>query len=347
MIIVRYTFVLGFFLGALSSLAQGKSIREARFVSIGGIEQWITISGEDASKPVILFIHGGPGSTMSQYGNAPFHGWEKDFILVNWDQRGAGRTYGRVAPVELDEKFLTENPLTLDQMASDGIEVAKYLKKYLNKEKVILIGSSWGSILGAEMALRSPDLFYAYIGHAQFVRSGTVTHAYEKTYEKAKHANDTSSIRKLESLGKPPYDHARTYGQLLRIVKKYEKMKATPAPEAWFKITPEYDNEKDEKDRNDGDDYSFVNFFGDKKFGLKPMASEVNFETKGLHYKLPVFLVQGALDILTPAQVSKVYFDNLTAPRKKYYLLPDAAHGFNQSVVDALYGVLRNEVVLE
>lgn len=345
--IIRYAFLLSIFSVTISATAQNRSIDEEKFVSIGGIEQWITISGEDTSKPVILFIHGGPGSTMSQYGNAAFHGWEKEFILVNWDQRGAGRTYGRNAPDELDENFLKANPLTLDRMAKDGIEVAQYLAQYLKKQKVILIGSSWGSILGAEMALRSPDLFHAYIGHAQFVTSAAANHAYEKTHALAKLANDTSSVKTLESLGTPPYDHARTYGQLLRIVKKYERMKATPAPEMWFKVAPGYDNEKDEKNRYDGDDYSFVNFFGDKKFGLKGMASEVDFQAKGFHFRLPVFLVQGELDILTPADVSKSYFEKIKAPRKKYYLLPDAAHGFNQSVVDTFYDVLKNQLALD
>src|SRR5690606_27260779 len=151
------------------TIAQKKSIHEEKFISIGGIEQWITIKGDDVTKPIILFIHGGPGSTMSQYDDTMYGAWEKDFILVNWDQRGAGKTYGYNAPEELDEDYLMENQLTVEQMTNDGIEVTKYIIEYLKKEKVILVGTSWGSILGVKMALNNPELFYAYIGHAQFV----------------------------------------------------------------------------------------------------------------------------------------------------------------------------------
>jgi pimeloyl-ACP methyl ester carboxylesterase len=324
---------------------QGQSIRESRFVSIGGIEQWITISGDDKSKPVILFLHGGPGSTMSQYGNVMFKGWEKDFTLVNWDQRGAGKTYGRVAPDELNEEFLAAHPLSVDQMADDGIGLTRYLLKYLNKWKVLLVGSSWCSILGVKMALKSPELFYAYVGHAQFVsQSRSIAYAYQKSFDMAQNAGDTSAVKSLTSFGEPPYDKARTYGQLLRIVKKYERMNAQPAPESWFQIVPEYDNAKDEQHRNDGDDYSFVNFVGDKNFGLRSMVADIDFEETGTTFRLPVFIIQGERDILTPPHLSKSYFDKLTAPRKQYFLLPDAAHGFNQSVVSTLYGVLKNQV---
>lgn len=101
------------------STAQNKSISEDRFVSIGGIEQWITIKGDDRTNPVIVFVHGGPGSTMSQYDDAIYGEWEKHFILVNWDQRGAGRTYGRNVPTEITEEYWIENPLTVSRMARD------------------------------------------------------------------------------------------------------------------------------------------------------------------------------------------------------------------------------------
>src|SRR5690554_4406176 len=94
--------VFNLFLFSVSAIAQTKPINEEKFLSINGIEQWVTIKGEDISKPVILFLHGGPGSVMSPY-NKIYDEWENDFILVNWDQRGAGRTFGRNAPAEINE----------------------------------------------------------------------------------------------------------------------------------------------------------------------------------------------------------------------------------------------------
>ena len=345
---ITYFTILSLFLTTTFSIAQNKSIKEEKFVSIGGIEQWVTIKGDDVMKPIILFIHGGPGSTMSQYTDTMYEGWEKDFILVHWDQRGAGKTYGRHAPAELNEKYLMENPLTVAQMTKDGIELTEYLIDYLKKKKVILMGTSWGSILGAEMALNSPELFYAYIGHAQFVNfSKNINYAYQKAYKMAQDVNDIDTIEKLESFGKPPYDNAKNYGQLLRVVKKYERNNAIPAPDIWFKLAPEYNNEKDSKDRSDGDDYSFINLVGHKKLGIKPMVSEIDFNKNGLEFKIPVYLIQGANDILTSTKINKPYFDKIKAPKKEYFLLSDTAHGYNQSVIDTLYEIVKKNVPYE
>ncbi len=327
------------------SFCQHSPINEARYIPIGGIEQWITIKGKDRSKPVVLFIHGGPGSSMSQYDNAIYGKWEEEFVLVNWDQRGAGRTYGRNALAQLNEEYLKANPLTVEQMTKDGIEVTEYLIGYLDKEKVILVGSSWGSLLGTEMALSNPELFYAYVGHSQIVNpTKGFLFAYQKVYTMAKNADDIDAIEKLESLGAPPYNHAKSYGQLLRIVKKYEKANSTPAPDTWFKLDPEYDNEIDSKNRFEGDDYSFCYFVGFEKLAIKSMVSEVDFNQDGLEFEIPLYLIQGEHDILTPFELSKPYFDSIVAPTKAYYLIDDAAHGFNQSIVHKQYQVVKKIV---
>jgi len=324
------------------SMAQTKSINERKFISLGGLEQWITIKGDDISKPVILFIHGGPGSTMSQFTNAMYGEWEKDFILVNWDQRGAGRTYGRNLPPNVTEDYWIENPLTVEQMTKDGIELTKYLISYLNKKKVILIGTSWGSILGTEMALDHPELFHAYIGNSQFVNfSENIDFAYHKVYGLAKKENDIESIQKLESLGIPPYNNAKKYGQLLQVVKSYERKNTQPVPNTWYKLEAEYDNEKDSKDRYDGDDYSFLHLVGHEKLNIKSMVSEIDFNKNALNFKLPIYYIQGEEDILTSKELNKPYFDQIQAPIKEYFLIPDAGHGQNQSVVDKQFEVVN------
>jgi pimeloyl-ACP methyl ester carboxylesterase len=334
-------------LSGVDAIGQGTSIKEEKFVDIGGIEQWITIQGEDNTRPVVLFIHGGPGSVMSPYTDAIYGEWGKDFILINWDQRGAGRTFGRNAPTEVTEDYWIENPLTVAQMVEDGIGVAEYLIKYLGKQKVILIGTSWGSILGAKMALAKPDLFYAYIGHAQFVNfSENMAYAYNKVYEMAQKNTDTTSMQQLETLGKPPYDNAKFTGQFLRIVKQYEQKNSVPAPDHWWSLAPEYDNEKDNTDRYNGDDYSFIYFAGHKNLGIKSMVSDIDFNKEGLAFKIPVYLVQGEQDILTAKEINKPYFDKIKAPKKEYFLLPGAGHGHNQSVVDQQFQILKKNLSL-
>jgi pimeloyl-ACP methyl ester carboxylesterase len=322
--------------------AQNASVNEERFITIGGIEQWVTIKGDDRSSPVILFLHGGPGSTMSQFAYNIYNGWEQDFVLVHWDQRGAGKTFGRNAPKEIDEEYYKENPLTVVQMASDGIELTKYILEYLNKEKLILVGTSWGSVLGMEMILDSPEFFEAYIGHAQFVNfSRNIKDAYANVYALAKSGQDGISLEQLNRLGEPPYDNARDYGQLLRIVKHFEREHSVPAPESWWKIASSYDNAAASKARYEGDDYSFINFVGHEKLGIKSMVSTIDFDKVGLVIEVPVYLIQGEQDLLTSKTINKPYFDKISAPEKKYFLLPDAAHGFNQSVIDKQFEVVN------
>ena len=74
------------------AISSAQGIDEASYVPIGGIEQWVTIRGEDRSNPVLLFLHGGPGDVTNPWSFAFFAPWEKYFTVVQWDQRGAGRT---------------------------------------------------------------------------------------------------------------------------------------------------------------------------------------------------------------------------------------------------------------
>lgn len=332
------TFLL--FVNIYSVFAQS-NISEDDFIQINGISQWITIHG-DKSKPVILFLHGGPGSPMSPYSDTVYRAWQKEFIIVQWDQRGTGKTFGLHAPAELDLPYLKANPLTIGQMTADGIAVTEYLIKHLGKRKVILFGSSWGSVLGVLMASQRPDLYYAYIGHSQVVDpADNFVFAYNKVSKMAGEEKDVKSMEALKLLGPPPYEGAKSYGQLLRIIKKFEKEHSIPAPDYYWKLTASYDNAKDEKDRADGDDYSFVNYIGDKKMGIGPMMTGIHFSKSELEFKLPVFFLQGEEDILTSKEITKPYFDKIRAPKKTYILIPHAAHGFNQSVIDSQYKVMK------
>lgn len=131
-------------------------------------------------------------------------------------------------------------------------------------------------------------------------------------------------------------------GQLWRIEKKYESQNSLPAPESRFVPSPEYDNAGDDRNRSDGDDYSFVNFVGDHGLGVAAMRSGISFLETSVDFKIPVYLIQGAEDILTPMESTRLYFDRLNAPQKDYVILPNTAHGFNQAVIDAQYAIFKS-----
>ena len=132
-----------------------------------------------ATNPVLLLLHGGPGDATNPWGYAGFRSWMKRFTVVQWDQRGSGRTLGRngaaLAPT-----------ITIDRMTQDGIELAELLRKTLQKDKIVLVGHSWGSTLGVFMAKARPDLFYAFVGTGQVADPGrNYAVAYDELLKKA------------------------------------------------------------------------------------------------------------------------------------------------------------------
>ena len=187
------------------AITDQNGIDEAKYVKVGGIEQWITIRGDDRKNPVLLLLHGGPGDATNPWGYAGFRSWLKYFTVVQWDQRGAGRTLGKNGPSLAPS-------ITIDRMAQDGIELAELLRKALQKDKIVLVGHSWGSILGVFMAKARPDLFYAYVGTGQVAdpaRSYAV--AYNELLKKAERLGDSRAIRELKEVGPPPYANGRGY----------------------------------------------------------------------------------------------------------------------------------------
>ena len=109
-----------------------KGIADEGFALVGEIDQWVSIRGVDRNNPVLLLLHGGPGITTSGNPRTILHGWERQFTLVQWDQRGAGRTFGRSGPVGSDA--------TIDTMVRDGLAVAEYARMKLQRQKIILVG---------------------------------------------------------------------------------------------------------------------------------------------------------------------------------------------------------------
>jgi pimeloyl-ACP methyl ester carboxylesterase len=127
------------------ALAATRSIDETGFLTLGGIDQWVGIQGSDLGNPVILYLHGGPGEAQSPF-LKEFTAWEAAFTVVNWDQRGPGKTFGHNGPSTPD--------MTLDQMTQDAIEVAHHALRRLGKRKIILVGQSWGAALGVHVVKR-------------------------------------------------------------------------------------------------------------------------------------------------------------------------------------------------
>jgi pimeloyl-ACP methyl ester carboxylesterase len=309
-------------------------IDERRFVRIGGIDQWITIRGYERSAPAILFVHGGPGIPNSPL-NAVFAPWERKFVVVQWDQRGAGRTYSRSGPVG--------NDVTIDRMAQDGIEVADYVRRHLHKDKVILFGNSWGSDLGVRMAKARPDLFVAYVGTAQVVGHGGTAIGYAQLLARARARSDTKAMRALQAAA-PPYHDDDKFTEFETWALTYEGHGRNPLvgllPALLY--SPDYDLKDVWGVLGPPRRLSNVHFFGTKMDG--PFATE-DLRRLGTDFLTPIFIFQGAEDDLTPAPFARAWFDTLEAPKKAFVLIPGEGHGALVSQPETFVGLIEQYVL--
>ena len=314
---------------------QGK-LDEKGFVRVGGIEQWVTVKGDSCANPVILFLSGGPGNPLSPYSDALYGAWAKDFTIVQWDQRGAGMTYGRNPPAP-------DTMLTLKQMSEDGAELAAYLAQRYGKKKVILWGSSWGSILGVHMVKAHPELYYAYLGTSQLVsyRENQAA-SYAKLMTVVRGADDKAALALLEGVGAPPWTDPRSFGKVRRVIRKYEAKVSTPPPESWWKPAADYAGAKAQADYEAGEDYSFISFVGMKGDG---MFSQLDLPKLGTNFAIPMFFVEGVQDLLATPDVAQRYYQSLKAPQKDLVLLAHAGHDPNQDVIDAEYKLLKERIL--
>jgi pimeloyl-ACP methyl ester carboxylesterase len=288
------------------------SIDEGRYVVIGGIEQWITIRGEDRRNPVLLFLHGGPGEATNPWAYASFRPWLKKFTVVQWDQRGAGRTLGKngssLAPT-----------ITVDRMVHDGIELTELLRTTLKQDKLILVGHSWGSILGVLMVKARPDLFYAFVGTGQVAdpaRNYAV--AYDEVLKAAETSGDQRAIRELKDVGPPPWTDGRGYAVQRKWANMFEHADVfLPSTVALALQAPGY-SVRDVNDWLDGQGLSAEQ--------LVPQTRVIDAKTLGGVFQLPVFVIQGAEDFTTPTSLARSFERAIHAPRKEFVSIEGGGH---------------------
>jgi dipeptidyl aminopeptidase/acylaminoacyl peptidase len=134
------------------------SISEKLWVTINGVPQGMFIESQNRSNPVLLVVHGGPGVPDHFLTERYPTGLEKLFTVVWWEQRGTGLSYTAGIPLET---------MTVDQFISDNVSVSNYLRSRFRKEKIYLLGHSWGSYIAIQAAAKAPELYAAYVGMAQ------------------------------------------------------------------------------------------------------------------------------------------------------------------------------------
>ncbi|MFW9923722.1 MAG: alpha/beta fold hydrolase [Candidatus Thorarchaeota archaeon] len=164
-----------------------KSIASLEKITINGLKHWVLIRGHNLENPLLLFLHGGPGSPEMGFAHKYERNLEKHFIFVNWDQRGAGKTFSFRTPKE---------SMNVEQFISDGHQLISYLLERFKKKKIVLVGHSWGSELGTLLVQRYPELFYTYIGIGQVVNTEINEQlSFEFTIREAERTKNKKALR--------------------------------------------------------------------------------------------------------------------------------------------------------
>lgn len=311
---------------------------------MNGAVQRLVIRGKDKSKPVLLRVHGGPGSTyVPPFFHLAGNDLEDLFVVCYWDQRGSGPAYTPEIP---------DSTVTLPQIVDDGLKVATYLKNKFNKDKIYIEGASWGTTVAAFMVQKNPDLFHAYIGIGQMANQALSEEmSWDFAMEKSKENNDTISVRQLLDIGRPPYPD-KTNAEMAAacdverlVIDKYVPYKP-PVDNAMMKLIKKvllYNG------------FSFKNKFSmvfnydamiEPAYTLLwPTCFHVNLIRDVPELKIPVFIMQGENDHHTETSLAKAYFDTLQAPTKKWYLFEDAGHGANIEQPEKYRSIYVNEII--
>lgn len=290
------------------------SIASLESVKIGGLEQWILVRGHDKNAPVVLFVHGGPGSAQISLSPKFLASLEEHFVVVNWDQRGSGKSWS---------KGIDPATMTVEQIVADTLELTNYLRDRFNQDKIYLVGHSWGSYIGVLAAQQSPELYHAYISVSQMVSYWDGEElSYQLTLEEAQNRGNAKALKELEVLGGPPYPNGAEdviiqrkwlvqFGGIERQVNtQWEWLKAL--------IT------KREYTLYDGYRYlQGANFSAEHLFAS---MAEIDLEKQVPTLELPVWFVAGKYDGITFPSLIQRYYQGLEAPVKEFVLFEDSAH---------------------
>ncbi|MCH8627494.1 alpha/beta hydrolase [Arsenicicoccus piscis] len=143
--------------------------------------------------PVLVVVHGGPASSSIPF-NPQLRDWEAHFIVVQWDQRGAGVTYLRHG---------ADDRLTVDRLVADGQDLLAWTASRFSQCPVVLLGSSVGSVVATRMADRSPDLVDGLV-LANALGPGARAESWRLTRDALLARGRTKDVATLDGVGPDP-----------------------------------------------------------------------------------------------------------------------------------------------
>jgi len=290
----------------------------AEAVCVKGETYYLRIRSDDETGPVVLFLHGGPGSA-----DRPFvMKWQSPLAklctIVAWDQRGAGLAY--------DRKRAKTEDLTKEQYIQDTHNVIQYLKERFQKEKIILVGHSFGSQLGVWVCQRYPEDIECYVGVGQVVDPRGEELSFQFTMNEARKRNDDKAVKTLSEIG-PPINGIYKDGKVLvqrNYLNKYGGVQyGKYGSAAWntLHLIPCMFRE-----------YSLGTMLRFLEAGMHCLNSpigpqtQVHFFTEATEFEMPVYLFLGHHDYNTPFELAEEWYNALKAPHKQLVWFERSGH---------------------
>jgi pimeloyl-ACP methyl ester carboxylesterase len=290
-------------------------------VQIGGIQQWIEVRGQNVNNPILLFIHGGPGIAFMPMGSSFQDPWEKYFTVVQWDQRGAGKTY------ETNDKELLRRTMNVARMQQDAADVVNYLRNRFHREKIFIVGHSWGSMLGLWLAHEHPEWIYAFVGTGQAVSmQENEVAGYRIVLQTARDRHNELAIKELESVA--PYPPASPDFNKTNVVRAWESVLLGPPPS-----TSNFTNTKrilitlvSAPEYSLADDVGWIR---GQTFSIQTMfpgLMDADLYELGYDFRVPIFFFEGKGDPYCPASVIQDYLEKINAPQKEIVWFENSSH---------------------
>lgn len=311
-----------------------QAIASLEKVTINDSDQWISIRGKNRENPVLLFLSGGPGGSQLVTERRALGKLEEFFVVVNWDQPGAGKSNNAI-----DQK-----DLTVDRYVQDGLALAAYLRDRFYKDKIFLLGESWGSALGIWLIQKNPDLFYAFAGTGQmvaFLENDLM--CYQFAVDLARERGDSKKVQTLEKQGPPPY-----YGKGTALKESAFLMETFRFMNADPNISDDGFNTFQDLA---GPEYGLldkVNWFRgllDTMDTVYPQLWEVDFRIQAPVLEIPVYFLIGRHDVNAPPALTEEYYQILQAPKKELIWFERSGHNpwvteadlFSEVLVDRFF----------
>ncbi|MFP4557212.1 MAG: alpha/beta fold hydrolase [Bacteroidales bacterium] len=310
------------------------SISVIEKVTLGGQEQYLIIRGADQNKPIMLFLHGGPGSPEVAFIKHYNPGIENDYVMVYWEQRGAGKSYSKSIPAE---------SMNLGQMISDTRELSEYLANRFNREKIFLMGHSWGSMLGIITAYKYPELYHAYFGIGQVCHQFKGEQiSYKWALNQAIERNDTKAIKTLKSINFP--DSTANVDKWLNYLMMERRFVNRYGGGSTREIRGMMPLVKLVMNSGIYTMAEKLNFMNGNMFSLEHLWMDVmntNLFNEIDSMSVPTYIFHGIFDNTTPYPLAKEFFNQLKAPQKGFFSFESSAHSPIMEEPEKFNSILR------